>query len=145
MGSVVMKKYKWGLFIIIGIIIIGTIIFLLYPRVKLKNKEVELGKKRKESDLDFPPLYDKLYIRPFSEIKFEAFLINNLNLLYNLTVNVFLNFAIVISLLSIVCNLDSEYPSNSVSLTDKSLELKTYSPGILYGLTSYSVFVGSSI
>ena len=38
-----MKKYKWGLFIIIGIIIIGTIIFLLYPRVKLKNKEVELG------------------------------------------------------------------------------------------------------
>lgn len=32
----------------------------------------------KESDLDFPPLYDKLYIRPFSEIKFEAYLINNL-------------------------------------------------------------------
>lgn len=32
----------------------------------------------RESDLDFPPLYDQLYIRPFSEIKFEAFLINNL-------------------------------------------------------------------
>ena len=33
-----------------------------------------------ESNLDFPPLYDKLYIRPFSEIKFEAFIINNLTI-----------------------------------------------------------------
>ena len=33
---------------------------------------------RIQSNLDFPPLYDHLYIRPFSEIKFEAFLINNL-------------------------------------------------------------------
>ena len=32
----------------------------------------------RESNLDFPPLYDHLYIRPFSERKFEAFLINNL-------------------------------------------------------------------
>ena len=32
----------------------------------------------RESDLDFPPLYDKLYIRPFSEIKFQAYIINNL-------------------------------------------------------------------
>lgn len=32
----------------------------------------------RESDLDFPPLYDDLYIRPFSEIKFQAFIINNL-------------------------------------------------------------------
>ena len=32
----------------------------------------------KESNLDFPPLYDKLYIRPFSEIKFQAYIINNL-------------------------------------------------------------------
>ena len=30
------------------------------------------------SNLDFTPLYDELYIRPFSEIKFQAFLINNL-------------------------------------------------------------------
>lgn len=33
----------------------------------------------RESDLDFPPLYDKLYIRPFGEIKFQAYIINNLN------------------------------------------------------------------
>ena len=32
----------------------------------------------KESNLDFPPLYDRLYIRPFCEIKFQAYLINNL-------------------------------------------------------------------
>lgn len=32
----------------------------------------------RESNLDFPPLYDKLYIRPFSEIKFQAYIINNL-------------------------------------------------------------------
>ena len=30
------------------------------------------------TNLDFTPLYDKLYIRPFSEIKFQAYLINNL-------------------------------------------------------------------
>lgn len=32
----------------------------------------------RESELDFPPLYDKLYIRPFNEIKFQAYIINNL-------------------------------------------------------------------
>ena len=32
----------------------------------------------RESNLDFPPLYDKLYIRPFSEVKFQAYIINNL-------------------------------------------------------------------
>lgn len=32
----------------------------------------------RESDLDFPPLYDKLYIRPFSEKIFQAYIINNL-------------------------------------------------------------------
>lgn len=37
----------------------------------------------KETDLDFPPLYDKLYIRPFSEIKFQAYIINNLIVLDN--------------------------------------------------------------
>ena len=37
----------------------------------------------KETELDFPPLYDKLYIRPFSEIKFQAYIINNLIVLDN--------------------------------------------------------------
>ena len=32
----------------------------------------------RESNLDFPPLYDKLYIRPFSEKVFQAYIINNL-------------------------------------------------------------------
>ncbi len=37
----------------------------------------------RESELDFPPLYDKLYIRPFSEIKFQAYIINNLTIIDN--------------------------------------------------------------
>ena len=37
-----MKKYKWLLLVILSVVIIGSII-LLFPRVKLNNKEVELG------------------------------------------------------------------------------------------------------
>ena len=37
----------------------------------------------RESEIDFPSLYDKLYIRPFSEIKFQAFIINNLTVVDN--------------------------------------------------------------
>ena len=37
----------------------------------------------RESDLDFPPLYDSLYIRPFSEVKFQAYIINNLTVVDN--------------------------------------------------------------
>ena len=37
----------------------------------------------RESGIDFPSLYDELYIRPFSEIKFQAFIINNLVILDN--------------------------------------------------------------
>ena len=37
-----MKKYKWLLLVILGITIIGSTLFLLYPRVKLVNNEVEL-------------------------------------------------------------------------------------------------------
>ena len=37
----------------------------------------------RESELDFPVLYDKLYIRPFSEIKFQAYIINNLTIIDN--------------------------------------------------------------
>ena len=32
----------------------------------------------RKTNLDFPPLYDLLYIRPLSEIRFQAFIINNL-------------------------------------------------------------------
>ncbi len=38
-----MRKYKWLLILIIGAVIFGTIIFLLFPRVKLSNKEVNYG------------------------------------------------------------------------------------------------------
>lgn len=52
-------------------------------RFLLKNTSAETfmiaGRLIKESELDFTPLYDKLYTRPFSEIKFQAYLINNLN------------------------------------------------------------------
>lgn len=34
-----MKKKKWLIFLIIGIIILGSITFLLFPRIKLTNKE----------------------------------------------------------------------------------------------------------
>ena len=37
----------------------------------------------RESNIDFPSLYDELYIRPFSEIKFQAYIINNLNVVDN--------------------------------------------------------------
>lgn len=37
----------------------------------------------RESDLDFPVLYDKLYIRPFNEVKFQAYIINNLTIVDN--------------------------------------------------------------
>lgn len=37
----------------------------------------------RESEIDFPSLYDKLYIRPFSEIKFQAYIINNLIIIDN--------------------------------------------------------------
>lgn len=37
----------------------------------------------RESEIDFPSLYDKLYIRPFSEIKFQAYIINNLTIVDN--------------------------------------------------------------
>lgn len=37
------NRYKWLLFIIIAIIIIGGTIFLLYPRVKLINNKIDLG------------------------------------------------------------------------------------------------------
>lgn len=34
-----MKKKKWLIFLILGIVILGSIIFLLFPRIKLTNKE----------------------------------------------------------------------------------------------------------
>ena len=37
----------------------------------------------RKSNIDFPSLYDELYIRPFSEIKFQAYIINNLNVVDN--------------------------------------------------------------
>lgn len=37
----------------------------------------------KESNIDFTSLYDKLYNRPFNEIKFQAYLINNLIIVEN--------------------------------------------------------------
>ncbi len=42
-----MRKYKWLLILIIGAVIFGTIIFLLFPRVKLSNKEVNYGMENK--------------------------------------------------------------------------------------------------
>lgn len=39
-----MKKYKWLLLVILGIIIISSIIFLFFPRVKLVNDEAYFGK-----------------------------------------------------------------------------------------------------
>ena len=38
-----MKKYKWLIFVLIGIAIIGSIVFLLFPRFDLDEKEVNLG------------------------------------------------------------------------------------------------------
>lgn len=37
----------------------------------------------RESGIDFPSLYDTLYIRPFNEIKFQAYIINNLTIVDN--------------------------------------------------------------
>lgn len=37
----------------------------------------------KDSEIDFPSLYDKLYIRPLNEIKFQAYIINNLTVIDN--------------------------------------------------------------
>ena len=42
-----MKKYRWLLLIIVGVIILGTTIFLLFPRVKLTNKEISYGSEYK--------------------------------------------------------------------------------------------------
>ena len=38
-----MKKYKWLLFVIIGIVILSSIIFLLFPRFDLDKREVNVG------------------------------------------------------------------------------------------------------
>lgn len=37
----------------------------------------------KESKLDFTPLYDKLYMRPYKEAKFQAYLISNITITEN--------------------------------------------------------------
>ena len=38
-----MKKYKWLIFVILCIFIMGSTLFFLYPRVKINNKEIGLG------------------------------------------------------------------------------------------------------
>jgi phosphoesterase RecJ-like protein len=56
-------------------------------RFLLKNTSAHTfevaGRLVKESEIDFPSLYDELYIRPLSEIKFQAYIINNLTVLDN--------------------------------------------------------------
>lgn len=51
-------------------------------RFSLKNTTYEtfdtVSKLLKESNIDFPPLYDILYTRPFNEHKFIAYITNNL-------------------------------------------------------------------
>lgn len=51
-------------------------------RFLLKNTTADTleiaAKLIRETNLDFPSLYDLLYIRPLSEIRFQAFIINNL-------------------------------------------------------------------
>ena len=38
-----MKKYKWLFFVMLGIFILGVIIFLLFPRITLYNKEINFN------------------------------------------------------------------------------------------------------
>lgn len=56
-------------------------------RFLLKNTTYETletaAKLIRESKIEFPLLYDQLYIRPFDEIKFQAYIINNLTIIDN--------------------------------------------------------------